>query len=321
MNQQAVFLFLKKNAGEGLTPLIHVYKVADLIPDTDPPVFTSPITSTNIDYNSADISFTTDEWTSGVLEYGLSADTLDQSITLEGGVNHALTLSDLDPDTTYYMRVTVEDKSDNETIEIASFITEPPDLIAPIISDIDISDIDYKSAHIAWSTDELAEGTLEYGLSADNLNLSIDFAFATDHELTLLGPDGLGLEADTTYYVRVVAIDESKNQTISNVTSFTTQPPDLIAPIITSGPDTDVGVTQVTIHWTTNEDAFVQVEYGLDTGYGSITTLTLISGTIHDVVLLGLTADTTYHYRVISIDESGNELYAIAVPPYAKLVP
>jgi hypothetical protein len=63
-----------------------------------------------------------------------------------------------------------------------------------------------------------------------------------------------------------------------------------------------------TVIWTTNELATSQVEYGLDLSWSTSTTFdpTLVTG--HRQVLTELTADTTYHYRVISRDSQGNEV-------------
>src|SRR5262249_49368015 len=50
-----------------------------------------------------------------------------------------------------------------------------------------------------------------------------------------------------------------------------------------------------------------QVDYGLTTGYGSTTTLDPALVLAHSVPLGGLSANTTYNYRVRSRDAAGNE--------------
>jgi len=81
------------------------------------------------------------------------------------------------------------------------------------------------------------------------------------------------------------------------------QTPPVISGILAS----DITQTGATITWTTNEPATNQVEYGLTTSYGSTTNLDENLATSHSVSLSGLTAGTTYHYRVKSEDASGNE--------------
>jgi hypothetical protein len=61
-----------------------------------------------------------------------------------------------------------------------------------------------------------------------------------------------------------------------------------------------------TITWTTVEGATSQVEYGLDTNYGTYSALDAGPNTSHSVALSGLDAETTYHYRVASVDPAGN---------------
>ncbi|MES2224365.1 MAG: GDSL-type esterase/lipase family protein [Patescibacteria group bacterium] len=58
--------------------------------------------------------------------------------------------------------------------------------------------------------------------------------------------------------------------------------------------------TNAAISWTTDMAANSQVEYGTTSIYGSTTTLDTNPVTSHTVNLAGLTAGTTYHYRVLS---------------------
>ncbi len=77
----------------------------------------------------------------------------------------------------------------------------------------------------------------------------------------------------------------------------------MISAVATSG----ITQTGATITWTTNESATTQVDYGLTTAYGSQTTLNSSFVASHSAALSGLSAGTTYHYRVRSRDAAGNE--------------
>ncbi|MFA9289397.1 MAG: fibronectin type III domain-containing protein [Weeksellaceae bacterium] len=79
---------------------------------------------------------------------------------------------------------------------------------------------------------------------------------------------------------------------------------DVTDPII-SAVASDPAATTASITWTTDESSNSSVEYGLTTGYGSTTTGNS-NATSHTVSLTGLTAATTYHYRVSSTDGSNN---------------
>src|SRR3989344_4224642 len=83
-------------------------------------------------------------------------------------------------------------------------------------------------------------------------------------------------------------------------------PPDVIPPVISSINVSNISSTDVTITWTTNEPATNRVEYGFTPVYGSTTATSSSLVLSHTVLLSGLTASTTYHYRVINADGSGN---------------
>ncbi|RYD84930.1 MAG: hypothetical protein EOP84_04085, partial [Verrucomicrobiaceae bacterium] len=89
----------------------------------------------------------------------------------------------------------------------------------------------------------------------------------------------------------------------------TTPPPvDTTAPVV-SGVKATPTTTGATISWTTNEAATGRVEYGPTSSYGS--TATSATATSHSVALSGLTAGTTYSYRVRSTDAAGNVSTAV----------
>jgi Domain of unknown function (DUF4082)/Bacterial Ig domain/Bacterial Ig-like domain (group 3)/Calx-beta domain/Cadherin-like domain/Purple acid Phosphatase, N-terminal domain len=90
---------------------------------------------------------------------------------------------------------------------------------------------------------------------------------------------------------------------------------DTTPPVITKIKSTILDSSRVTITWTTNEDSTSKIEYSTDPELLTSTSA-LPPGTItvnqsafvlqHSVPLTGLTPNTTYYYRVISIDRSGN---------------
>ena len=90
---------------------------------------------------------------------------------------------------------------------------------------------------------------------------------------------------------------------------------DIAKPNITFPSSPAVGPTSARIDWSTNEPASTQVEYGPTNAYGSLqpaapaddpTGGQSLGIVTHSVVLTGLTPNTTYHYRVKSMDKAGN---------------
>ncbi len=81
---------------------------------------------------------------------------------------------------------------------------------------------------------------------------------------------------------------------------------DVSSPILMAISSGTAGQTTATITWNTNEGATSRVEYGSTDSYGSFTTIDSNLVTSHSVALVGLTSNTTYHYRVLSSDASSN---------------
>ncbi len=85
------------------------------------------------------------------------------------------------------------------------------------------------------------------------------------------------------------------------------EPVDSTAPVITDVSILAIGKNGAIITWTTDEAATAQVEYGLTTDYGSATAQDTNLVTSHTVTLSGLSASTTYSFKVKSKDAGGNE--------------
>jgi len=80
---------------------------------------------------------------------------------------------------------------------------------------------------------------------------------------------------------------------------------DITPPVISNVRATSITTTSATITWTTNEPSNSTVEYGITTAYGS-TKSDATMDTTHSMGLTGLSASTTYHYRVKSTDAADN---------------
>jgi len=81
---------------------------------------------------------------------------------------------------------------------------------------------------------------------------------------------------------------------------------DTTPPLISKVVASTISSSAATITWTTNQASDTQVEYGLTTTYGKVTTLNINRVTLHSQTLNGLDRNTWYHYRVKSRDAAGN---------------
>lgn len=87
------------------------------------------------------------------------------------------------------------------------------------------------------------------------------------------------------------------------LTSFSVA--DVSGPAITQVTATATSTTSATLTWTTDLASDSQVQFGTTSTYGQITSLNSSDVTSHQVVLTGLSPDTTYHFQVLSRDLTG----------------
>jgi len=180
---------------------------------------------------------------------------------------------------------------------------EEADKTAPTISGVSASDITQASATISWNTDEPATSQVEYGLTTSYGSTTLlASTLITSHSVSLSG-----LSVGTTYHYRVKSKDAEENERISGDYTFTTATPDTTPPVVSGVSASDITTSAATISWATDELATSQVEYGVTTSYGSTSPLDSSLVTSHSVSLSGLSAGTTYHYRVKSKDAEENE--------------
>lgn len=111
----------------------------------------------------------------------------------------------------------------NYWVDVVFVFNLTPDTTSPIITNLQAIPHGDGTATVTWTTDEPADSLVDYGTSADNLNLTASAsALVTAHSLTLTG-----LAPSTTYYYRVTSADAASNSTIeplppASPASFTT---------------------------------------------------------------------------------------------------
>ncbi len=264
----------------------------------------SPIISSiqvlHVNNNGATITWLTDKPAASQAIYGTVSGNLISSTALDANLNtgHTVILTGLQGGAKYYFKVKSKDISENEAIsDEMSFITTS-DQSPPVISNIQADHITANSAIITWRTNEVSTSQVVYGIVAGNLNqvTTLDPTLNTYHFVNLAG-----LTQGTKYYYQVKSIDASNNKAISSENNFTTITP----PIISSISVTNISTNEATIFWTTNVNSDSYVEYGLTTSYGILQGKddSVIN---HSVTLVGLSGQTTYHFRIKSRDQYGN---------------
>lgn len=119
----------------------------------------------------------------------------------------------------------------------------------------------------------------------------------------------LGGSASSAESWTVVVSDDAGSNTLTctgtiNV-AITSGGTDAFGPIISNISVSDVTDSSAKINWTTDEDSDSTVYYGTTDSYGSGKSDTSQT-TSHGVTLTSLSANTTYHFSVVSVDASGN---------------
>ncbi|NWG13124.1 MAG: fibronectin type III domain-containing protein [Acidobacteria bacterium] len=182
-------------------------------------------------------------------------------------------------------------------------VNAPADTTPPTISNVSAGSITQTSAAITWTTNEAADSQVEYGTTTSyGSSTTLDSTRVTAHSQALSG-----LTAGTLYHYRVRSSDAAGNLAVSTDYTFTTASgSDTTPPVISAVSASGITPSSAAIRWITNEPADTQVEYGTTAAYGWSTSLNGAATTTHNQTLSGLSASTTYHYRVRSRDTAGN---------------
>lgn len=274
--------------------------------------FTAPaisaITASDLSPTSAVITWTTDELANSTIGYSTDTGYATEFGSITMTTSHSVTLSNLTPGTKYYFRVISSDAVNNKsTAEDSSthFFSTLADTTGPTISDVK-SVVGETSAGISWSTTEAADSLVEYSTDDSFSESTSSASLVLGHALTLSG-----LTNNTTYNYRVKSADSYDNLSTSPEYAFTTTSvtvaADTTAPSISNVGVSEILATSAKVSWNTNENADGKVEYGETSSYErGIAEGNHNYTTAKSVTLIGLSPETTYHYRVIAVDAAGN---------------
>jgi phosphodiesterase/alkaline phosphatase D-like protein len=227
--------------------------------------------------------------------WGSSANALvneadDPNIT----TNHALTVSGLAPNTTYYFQATSADSTGQaHSSQILSVTTLPQWTISGISAQASRT-----GATIQWTTAAYpTSGYVNWGLSSSGLtNQSAMAAVGNGHSIGLSG-----LSPATTYYYQVVASDGLGQSQSSPIQSFTTA-----ADWGISGFAGLATRNSVTLSWQTSDQVTAgSILWGTSSALGNAAPEGSIASTNHQMVVSGLAPDTDYYFQVLATDPTG----------------
>jgi hypothetical protein len=298
----------KDGSGNGpATSGVLTFRTQDPPGDITAPLILTGPDVTGLGQTDAVITWTTDEPATTVVRYGTTT-ALGSMTSLPGDftIDHALRLTGLTSNTTYFFVVESADPDGNgpTASEMESFTTDPvPDTEAPVIvtGPVVVNATD-TSLTVVWTTDEIATSGVSYndGVVFDVVS---DDALVTSHSMVLAG-----LTPDTEYEITVSSTDLTGNgPTLGGpITARTLSTADAQAPNISNVLVQNVTETSATVTFTTDEPATTEVSFGTTSGARDGLSGSSALVTEHSVLLTGLSPGVTYFFVVSSRDGSAN---------------
>ena len=178
---------------------------------------------------AATVNWTTNELSTSRVDYGTTT-AFGQSTTLSPALvlQHSQQILGLAANTTYQFQVVSTDWAGNtSTSGPFSFTTTPPRTTPPVFTNIRITDLQPDQVVIGWTTDEVADSRIEYGLtSAYGTVTPNDPTLTTSHFVLITN-----LAPSIVYHYRVQGTDPYGNTGASADISF--QTPAIPPPITT----------------------------------------------------------------------------------------
>lgn len=214
-----------------------------VVTDVTAPVI-SGVYAGNITTDSVAINWMTNELSTSQVEYGLTASYgYSSALNSTETVTHVQALTGLASATVYNFRVISRDSSGNQSVSgNYTFTTAAPaDTTAPVVSNIQVTDITASSAIVAWITDEPSTSQVDFGVSGNlTATTPLKTGLTTVHSVELSGLTGF-----TPYDYRVVSSDGAGNTATSGNKSFTTSNTSPVINAFSATPATGTAPLQV----------------------------------------------------------------------------
>src|SRR5437588_514548 len=155
---------------------------------------------------------------------------------------------------------------------------------------------------LAWSETSTNVAQFKIERSTDGVN----FTQITTAAAGVTTYKDTGLAASTTYYYRVRASNTVGNSAYSNVASDITSVPS--APALLTAPA--VSTSEIDLAWSESSTNVAQFKIERSTDNVNFTQITTVAAGVITYKNTGLTASTTYYYRVRANNSAGDSAYS-----------
>lgn len=225
--------------------------------------------------------------------------------------NYEAIINSLATNTVYYFKITVVDTGNHTVEHTGNFSTQlapapPADVVPPIISNVQVS-VGVTTATITWTTNELADTQVQYGLTNTYGSNYFDSTQSLTHTVLLFN-----LTPGTPYHFQIVATDGAGNSAATSDAIFTTladtvPPPDVSNFILTTTSNS------IVLSWNNpslvSTPDFTQVRVvrkpespSANPGDG----LMVYTGTAESFTDTNILFNVNYFYTIFSFDTSNN---------------
>ena len=237
------------------------------------------------------------------------------SVSIAGNAT-TYTLTGLQPFTTYYLRLRATNAGGGSIPAEANFSTLPNPPAAP--TGLSASAITQTSFTLNWTapTGPITGYDVQVATDAGFTNL---VATATPDAAATSAPI-TGLTQNTAYFVRVRANNTGGQGAFST--------PALAVSTLPVAPDAPTGLTAsavtaggLTLTWTAPGGPITSytLEYSTDNTFATGVTTLNPAGSATSQAITGLSANTTYHFRLKAVNAGGESPYATLAPPVTTL--